>query len=574
MALRFLKSVRGFPFHRACYIDKLSRDALIAVAPPSGVEKIHRLEKEWHRPQGDVAVLEERLQLYGGERPSRCTEGDYLAILRSTMEELAPRERIIPSTLGAAELNPKFPKTTSPGFPYVHQGFKTKGDVLNDPIAMGRIHGAWRTIGEGKPWSLPDSLAYHRVVASPKEKSKIRPVWGYPLDVVLEEARYFYPLFEELKVVCNERDTFYGIGMETALSGHAHLSRHMRSTGVLAGLFADMSNFDALVPDWLIRDVFSHMSDWFDFTRVRDSEGKIWPVNEDKTARRWRAMVSYFLNTKVRTPSGIRFQKFQGVPSGSCFTNVMDTICNAVMMRLSLRRVTGFLPIKDFYYGDDSAVFVGTPLSLADLASELLRTFGGVLSVEKTIYTDNEENIHWLGYYYRDGLPIRDLDFIIASTLFPEREVEGPIDSASRLLGQMYSTMHPHWAVVFADAVAHLRTQHKFSYGEVISLIRSRGSKSVKFLTTLGLTVEDIVQPDITTDPFGSRRVEGVLPKPSSRSFFRNFNNLPPYAFIPEAYAAPSLRRHSFYSKRLSYHEIESRDHDVYHGHTRSASWP
>jgi len=544
--LRYLKRVNRFPAPHQQHFDSFSYGALLSVSGPRKRHLIEEIKHSWHRPPGDNAVLETNLMEFGVPLPHRCMDGDYMSILKKTMDELRPSERIIPLTLGASMKHPNMPKSTSPGFPWVHQGYHTKGDVFADKMARDHIHRTWDSIGRGVPWQLPDSLAFHRVIASEKTKSKIRPVWGYPTEVIVEESRFFFPLFSELKALSNERDTCYGIGMETALSGHAHLARNFIDTQASYLLLSDISNFDSHVTAWIIRDVFSHMSDWFDFSKVQDSEGKIWNVNPTQTARRWKSMISYFINTKIRTPSGLRFQKAQGVPSGSMFTNLMDTIVNAVQMRTALYRMDSY-PVKDYYYGDDSGVFIRDNIDIERLAEILLDVFGAVLSVDKSFVTDNIENIHWLGYYYRKTGPSRDMKFIIASTLFPDRPVETPLDAASRLIGQLYSTMDPVDSVCFHDAALYLSREHNFSLRELQESVQSQHPKAVKFLVNLGYDLQDITLPSVSQDPFGDRYILSVLPKPSSRNFFRRRDtNFPSHAFIAEAYQNRVLRNRGF----------------------------
>lgn len=548
MGIKYLRRVSRFPARIGSYTDPYATLALRATADKATQEYLSQLAQAWHRPSGDHALLEEGLLKYDIHLPKRCVDGDYLAILKKTCDELRPKTRIIPLTLGAAEKHPALPKTTSPGFPWTTQGYVSKADVLSDPSAVGKIHKAWDSIGRGIPWSLPDSLAFHRVVASPIEKEKVRPVWGYPVDVIVEEARWFIPLFEHIKKHCNLTDAFYGLGLETALSGHEHLARCMTEPTAPISLSADLSNFDARVTNWLIRDLFSHVSDWFDFSKVIDSEGKVWNVNSDQTCRRWRAMVSYFINTKVRAPSGLRIQKSHGVPSGSMFTNFIDTLANAVQMRTCIRRVTGCLPSKDYYYGDDSQIFLRESFDLDALALELLLVFGAVLSTEKTILTDNPENIHWLGYYYRPTGPKRSLDFIFASTLFPEREVISPLESCARLVGQMWSVLDAKASVIFYDAVVYLLDRFKLSRHVLESYIQSLPSKAFKFLLIMGLDVSEVHLPHCFTDPLGGRWIPSIAPRPSPRSYTQiRDGNLPEYAFIAEAYSNRALRQNCFH---------------------------
>jgi len=544
--LRFYPKVSRFPGRNESHHDSLAHAALRAVSGPDVNEYISNIHSTWHRPSGDNAKLEENLMPYGDELPKRSFDAAYLAILKKTLDELRPAEPIIPLTLGGAAKHTQMQHSTSPGFPWTTKGYRSKLEVFQDKPAMGLIHRAWDSIGRGIPWQLPDCLGFHRVVASPKEKSKIRPVWGFPTDVIVEEARFFFPLMEELKLINNERDTFYGTGMETMLSGHQHLARNFDTPGVKYVLNSDLSQFDAHVPAWIIRDIFSHISSWFDFTRVRDSEGKIWNVKKEQTCRRWKALISYFINTKVRLPNGTRFQKCQGVPSGSMFTNLIDTCVNAVQFRTVLYHIDS-LPVKDYYYGDDSTIFLRDALDLDNVAHLLKMHFGAVLNVDKTILSDNQDNIHWLGYFHRNTGPRRDFDFIIASTLFPDRLVNTALDAAARMLGQLYSCMDPKHSVVFYDAIKWLLNRYEIPDDALHSYVASLPSKAMKYLTTLGLPINEVSLPTVSIDPFGGRVITDVLPRPCARNFFRFRDwNLPRYAFCAEAYQNRALRSRIF----------------------------
>lgn len=482
--------------------------------------------------------------------------GDYLAILKKTMDEFAPANPIIPFTNGSVLKHPKFPRDTSAGLPYKFEdGVRSKGDVI-DKYGSSTVARTWDMIGRGIPVTLPDSLAFNRTVASEKTKSKIRPVWGYPFDVFAEEARYFYPLFDHLKSKANADDLCYGIGMETALSGHAHIRRVFASIPGAKVLNADYTNFDAKVPDWLIRDIVSYMSNWFDFSRVIDSDGKIWDVHPDQTAKRWKAMWSYFIKTKIRLPTGERFQKFHGVPSGSAFTNIIDTFCNAVATRTALYAHCG-LPAKDYYYGDDSTIIL-RPDQVLDLnaLSELLsQLFGLEMHPDKTSYSTNPDDIHWLGYYSRPEGPRRSGEFILASTIFPDREVASPVDSAARLLGQLYSCMDPLVAPWFYSAVCRIKEIYQLTDSDIEYQVNASGSKAMKYLTTLGLEISEITVPRVTTDPFLQRpRIDAVLPKPTSRKGpFLVVHDLPTRVFAPECYGNSILRSLPFLSSSYDY---------------------
>ena len=209
-----------------------------------------------------------------------------------------------------------------------------KGDVYAKYSA--RIKGYWKRVGSGLPVPpLPDCAAYARSHIGACDVNKVRPVWAYPLDVVAEESRFASPIIEKLVSQDIGKNTAYGC--EMMINSQAALAR-TRSPG--CGFFmSDYSSFDATVPAWVIRDVFALFEDTFDFSKTQTENGIIDadPVEE---RRRFRKCINYFINTPIRNCDGRRYQKAHGVPSGSMFTNIIDTFVNMLVTRTIFPLIT------------------------------------------------------------------------------------------------------------------------------------------------------------------------------------------------------------------------------------------
>lgn len=184
-------------------------------------------------------------------------------------------------------------------------------------------------------------------------------------------------------------------------------------------IVGDWSKFDKYVPAWLIRDAFKMVFRHVTKDRVRDVEGKEWPVNPAKTKRRWEAMVNYFINTPVQLSSGERFMKYGGVPSGSCFTNIIDGIVNAIVTRYLTYQMTGAMPLDDLYLGDDLIVITDKPLNMVSFADLAETKFSFTYNMDESYQTANPRNVHFLGYYNVTGIPYKPVDTTIASAVYP-----------------------------------------------------------------------------------------------------------------------------------------------------------
>nr|APG78278.1 RdRp [Hubei partiti-like virus 14] len=383
----------------------------------------------------------------------------YIACYESVRREFVSQVPIIPTTLGAVGTSSQTPKDKAPGLPWKNQGYKTKQDVLDDPLAMQSIRKDWILIGKGYRVTLPDCLVYARAQICAKDKNKVRATWGYPTGVFCEEARFVYPYLDFLKKRRDDYPLAYGV--EIGKGGMGYIDDMFTRSGLKSrAVMMDWSKFDKQVPPWLIRDAFSIMYESFDMSHVVDSEGKVWPVNPDISKARWKKMVDYFINTPCRLPNGNRMRKHAGVPSGSCFTNIIDSIINALVTRYCMYHTTGSLPEYDIYMGDDSVVITRGIVNICDIADVAKKAFGFELNTNKSYVTSDRSSIKFLGYYNNFGYPIREQDFLLASFMLPEHVNEyDPLLTTARAVGQMWSTFNATAAIRWYELVDDLERQ-------------------------------------------------------------------------------------------------------------------
>lgn len=133
-----------------------------------------------------------------------------------------------------------------------------------------------------------------------------------------------YPYLDWTKSGAQDVPVAYGIEMATGGMGYVDEMWSNASPSSTA-VMLDWSKFDKSIPAWLIRDTFRIMELCFDFSKVRDSEGKVWSVKAEQSQRRWNKIINYFVNAPFRLQNGDRYRKDSGVPSGSGFTNLIDS---------------------------------------------------------------------------------------------------------------------------------------------------------------------------------------------------------------------------------------------------------
>nr|APG78253.1 RdRp [Hubei partiti-like virus 20] len=333
----------------------------------------------------------------------RTNFSGYAEALRKLEIELNINEKIKPITF--EEATEKLPRNTSPGLPYIqtHPGLK-KGDILQ--LYHNSLSYYWHRVGSGdKVVPLPDCAAFARSHITASTENKVRPVWAYPLYAISQEARFASPLIDSIRnQECLEHSAY---GMEMLKGGMTWLNNQLhraRKRGATGYLCLDFSAFDASIPAWLIRDVFSIIKKKFIMT---DSDDRI-----------FRVLINYFINTPIRNLDGRRFQKDHGIPSGSMFTNIIGTCINFVMMHTILDSKFQLMFLNVF--GDDSVAAVKGIININDLQDDFLRIFGVKINVKKSYSTSRIENVHYLGYYNFNGDPIKPTTELLASMLYPQ----------------------------------------------------------------------------------------------------------------------------------------------------------
>lgn len=513
--IAYLGTAEGFQIDlRNPGIDQVALDYSVKHFGESTVGKV---VDTWHRADITFDSLTDDFFKFDRKyAPKLKHDPTYLAVLESVRKEFVPAEKIIPLTTGAAAQHPMFPKDKSPGLPFKGK-FKTKGEVISDPESMNYLRGKWYKIGDGKPARLADVALTYRAQICKKDKNKVRAVFGYPLEVFIEESRYVLPYTEWLKANFH-RDFPIAYGIEMARGGMRYI-HEMCSTAPEGSYFSmtDYSGFDKTVPPWLIRDAFSILMECFHLDRVDSNNGFIWEVDQTKTANRFRRMVNYFINTPVRLWDGRRYRKNGGIPSGSGFTNLVDTIINAIVTRYLVYHTTGSLPYADIYMGDDAFIVSESPLSLVDLRALALELFSMEISDQKSWITQRHDLVQFIGYYNSDGAAFKPQDTIIASFIFPERKPESPEVTCARALGQLWSCMNGTAGRVWLELVENLLEDFSIDPNWIDDYINDHPNR-FRFLKSIGIDPRNIGIPKL--DPSG--RVGAIEPSEVPLRHFRS----------------------------------------------------
>lgn len=292
--------------------------------------------------------------------------------------------------------------------------------------------------------TTPD-IAYTRTqLTLLAEKLKVRNVFGAPFHSILTEGLSASPLMEFFA----NNDTFITIGRDPRVQVPELINKLTKVRSYVYCL--DWSKFDASVHEWEIELAFDLLKKML-----------VFPTPLSETAFEWSKL--NFTHRKLAGPDGNIYFKHAGVPSGSYFTILVDSIVNYNRIMYLFHKVTGKFPPEVHTQGDDSIVKTDEkdelvhPEALAKEAASL----NWILNPEKVKISDRPEDLEYLGRGVSAGYNTRDRLKVLRLAVFTEYEVPDPAISTARITALNDDSSYRIPELI--DAYRYL----KYLYGEV-----------------------------------------------------------------------------------------------------------
>ena len=287
---------------------------------------------------------------------------------KSDLIKLLSRSQLKPLEFHSdSDIRKCLPKTsTHSGFTYIETGKKKKGENLDGSFIKfeSMVNDAIDS----------DDLSFHPLVmigfrtqASGEFdddgnitnycKHKVRIVSMIDLISIINELQFSVPV---QRMLANEM--FYAGGK--SLSQMGSIISHYRSIYQCYASI-DYKSFDQTISDWLIEDAFDVLHECF--------------VLNERQEKMWRIMVNDFVHKDFIVGEGV-LHSDKGVPSGSMFTQIIDSIVNNLVVSTYFNH----LQIKKdmICMGDDNLIFIrmnDDQFSLEDMASYISKRFGLVI---------------------------------------------------------------------------------------------------------------------------------------------------------------------------------------------------
>lgn len=411
---------------------------------PDIIRRNHGLSRV---PRGTPGVYDSLGKFFGtggtidAEASASLTRG--IASARSAFKL---REKVHP--LEWEDVGPILHKDTSAG--HTFDGAK-KGEVMEEIFQEARWLGHRMKQG-GKEWDprkvqFPYCRAGQRGSSGPPTKrigeQKTRLVWVYPAEMLTIEGLYAPSLYDAYEKLGQQSPMLFG-GSADKKAQQWIASRTCRK---MVGL--DFSGFDQTVNSQLIKVAFEIIHDQIQWDNWHGKP--VTAAQRRRWSNLWKNMVWYFVNTPIAMPDGKSFRKSRGVPSGSFWTQLVDSIVNHILVS-ALCDLQG-VECKDLrVLGDDSAFSTPDEFDL-ELAAEHAELLGMVMNRDKSQITCIDGEFMLLGYTYGLYGRRRPDDEWESMALCPSNPVFTLEQSMSRLVGLFLSGgLKSHsFCTLFAD---------------------------------------------------------------------------------------------------------------------------
>jgi hypothetical protein len=355
------------------------------------------------------------------------------ALVARMFEPLGKIEPIDLSQEGWYRILPHMEATSSPGLP-LRREYTTQGECYGHIYDKAkRLNHFAKFLPPYEVRAPPCMIGLRPGLLRRDEldtKIKARGVWAYPAEVKVVEMRYVIPLLERMSLCFGKTPYPVGRNMTKALPTFIDHLLHDKKWG----LVTDISKLDTCVGPQYIDWAFDLIRSWYVMGFTQSGVTR----NENV----FDFVQYYFKRTPIVLPSGMLMRKAGGVPSGSGFTQIVDTLVTLLISTYALLKM-GYqeedLLGKMFAVGDDFAASVLPEFNIDEFA-EILATLGFDINVKKVMFSNRGIELKFLGYSKLGGGVYRPIEELLQTAMFPEKFVGNPHRTRQRILGQVIAS--------------------------------------------------------------------------------------------------------------------------------------
>nr|QKO02079.1 RNA-dependent RNA polymerase [Macrophomina phaseolina partitivirus 1] len=432
--LRYMTEVKRLPdWRRGILRQTQNYDPFVDVALKSFDSELRTDIKGMTRSPGDDYDLANALLRYDKAPISlKFSDRRFMAAYSQAVSEVMSEFKLFNPVVPHWILDVDLVKSTSSGYPH----FKRKGDIFDQIRQEGRFHLHHLKLYDLHRCPLLPCSPSTRGGLSEVDNPKTRLVWMYPAAMTACEAVFAQPLIDAL--YSEKRDLFL-TGVDSKFRIQRFLSLLDGEEGHF-GVGLDFKAFDTFRSTQLIYDAFAVLKQNIKFGYYYDKVTGLQQGRSGVAARAEKAfdnIVEYFIHTPIVLPNGRIVTKHHGVPSGSHFTNLIDSIVNRILLK-----TFGFyekIPIRNLRTNGDDSAFTVTDTYVTDIIQKASVFFDNfyrmTVSVDKSVVASAPSQMHVSGTVWTHQRPTRSTREWFMLAAYSDTYIAEPIDSFQRLLG-------------------------------------------------------------------------------------------------------------------------------------------
>lgn len=295
---------------------------------------------------------------------------------------------------------------TSAGYTRIITGLREKGANLDN--ALVNFQEAVSAALEAGSFNIPIMVAYRTQASGEYSegkrtgtfKSKTRAVSIVALPIIIAESKFSRPFqraygMKNIYVGSKNDDEVNAI----VQTGRGHYSSYIS---------LDYSHYDQSISSWLIEDVFDVILS--SFQGLSEEELMLWDVIKHDFIHK-----TFMLGDR-------NVESHKGVPSGSMFTQIVDSLVNELMIRTAMLA----FGLEESQYqmqimGDDNLIMYTTGRDLsADLCSYIQHNFGITVNLDKSTHGKTDEAPEFLSARWYSTGKYRHPFELLSRILYPE----------------------------------------------------------------------------------------------------------------------------------------------------------
>jgi hypothetical protein len=230
-------------------------------------------------------------------------------------------------------------------------------------------------------------------------KHKTRVVSMIDLELIMAELMFAYPF---QRTFTNSK--FYAGGKDDlAISSYLLDWRSKYDSWISL----DYSSFDQTISSWLIEDAFSIIKSCF--------------IMNDKESALFDVIVHDFIHKDFYITEGV-IHSDKGVPSGSMFTQIIDSLVNVIVVNTYfISKGLGVRKYEMMAMGDDNIIFCGKDIDVNLLSTYISKNFGLLVNSDKSEVGLRRDNPKFLSRFWTYSGRVRHPNQLISRLAFPER---------------------------------------------------------------------------------------------------------------------------------------------------------